>query len=97
MNQYCIEPDIRMRFGACDRSSDAGSGRSVKFFGGSAKGAAPFDRAQARHRTPCSAKEVIMADGTEKPVVMMTNGIASGVSSDGFTIANGGIRAVLSF
>ncbi|MGL4238281.1 DsrE family protein, partial [Tabrizicola sp.] len=36
-----------------------------------------------------------MADGTDKLVVMITNGIASELSSVGFTIANGGITAGL--
>jgi predicted peroxiredoxin len=36
-----------------------------------------------------------MADGTGKLVVMITNGIASELSSVGFTIANGGITAGL--
>lgn len=36
-----------------------------------------------------------MADATEKLVVMMTNGIASELSSVGFTIANGAITAGL--
>lgn len=36
-----------------------------------------------------------MADGTDKLVVMITNGIASELSSVAFTIANGGITAGL--
>jgi predicted peroxiredoxin len=36
-----------------------------------------------------------MPDSTEKLVVMITNGIASELSSVGFTIANGGITAGL--
>jgi predicted peroxiredoxin len=36
-----------------------------------------------------------MADATEKLVVIMTNGIASELSSIGLTIANGGITAGL--
>ena len=39
--------------------------------------------------------EGIMADVCDKLVVVMTNGIASELSSVGFTIANGGITAGL--
>jgi predicted peroxiredoxin len=41
------------------------------------------------------ADGLIMADGTDKLVVMITQGIVSELSSVGFTIANGGITAGL--
>jgi hypothetical protein len=52
MKQYCSDPEIRMRRSASDRSSVAGPGRSVKFFGKVAKDEPSGNQANAAHLKP---------------------------------------------